>query len=80
MKREGKDTKRAPPTTNAMATTIITLIITPTTGTERLTGTTITSTPTTTTMLATAETQKSIMEVVIMPTVDTKIKIKPNFC
>lgn len=66
MKREGKNTMRAPPKTNT------TYITTPTKGTERLTVKAITPTPIlTTTMLATADTQKSIINVVIMPTVDT---------
>merc|ERR1712176_642848 len=54
------------------ATTNTTLIIIPTKGTERTTVTAITPAPTaTTTTLATADTQKSMMDVVIIPTKDT---------
>ena len=68
MKREGKNTMRATPTTNiAMATTN-----TPTKGTERTTVTAMTPTPaSTTTMVATADTQTSMMDVVIIPTMNT---------
>ena len=63
MKREVKNTMRAPPTTNiAMETTNTTHIITLTKGTERLAEKASAPMPTLTpTILATADTQKSMI-------------------